>query len=237
MFKSIKCSSRTLTLLLCYPMLAIGQYWLIRGNELFPSLYDRLTLGARDWAGAHLVLTVSMLLLFKGYLAISDYVRPTRAAWMASYSVFLTAITVFVLIGQYAIDLALVEVFKLPREMAVQTLLNIRSNSLVRFLYLEPGSPTGGFQRMLLPLVANALMGMAFWFSGKMPAWSAWVFSLAFCMTNFCAFTQVGFGGWLHTAGYLLYSVAFIPVALGLWKSPVFSAPVQGSPRLDIQAS
>jgi hypothetical protein len=235
MFQPIKCTSRSLTLLLCYPILVVGQYWLQQGHEEMPLLYDRLTVGAREWIYAHLLLTVAMLLLFKAYLAISDYLRPTRGGWMASFAVFLTAISVFVMIGQYAIDLALVEIFKLPRELAVQTLEGIRANAVIRFLYLEPGSATGSFPLMLLPVLANVFMGMAFWFSGKMPSWSAWLFILAFGITNFCAFTQVGFGGWMHMAGYLLYSVAFIPVALGLWKKP--AVPGLGDRRLSMKAA
>jgi hypothetical protein len=139
---------------------------------------------------------------------------------MASFSVFLTAISVFVIIGQCAIDIALVEVYKMPRDMAEQTLQNIRDNPLIRVLFPETGSATGAFPRMLLLVLANVLMGMAFWFSGKVPAWSASVFSLAFCLINFCAFTQVGFGGSLHMTGYLPYSISFIPVAFGLWRKP-----------------
>jgi hypothetical protein len=220
MFRPIKCTSRTLTLLLCYPVLVLGQYWLTSAHQEYPVLYDKLTLGSRDWVYGHLVLTVAMLLLFKAYLAISDYLRPTRGAWMASFSVFTTAIFVFVMIGQYAINLALADIYRMPPAMAEQTLQHIRANPVIRFLYMEPGAATGGFQLMLLPVMANVLMGMAFWFSGKLPAWSAWVFSLAFCVTNFCAFTGIGYGGWIHMTGYLLYSVSFLPVAWGIWEKP-----------------
>ncbi len=227
MFKPIKCSSRTLTLLLGYPAFAIGQYWLFSLGQSYPQLYDRLTLGGGDWIKAHLLLTVSLLLLFKGYLAISDYLRPTKGGWMASLSVFLTAVSVFVMLGQYAINLVLVEVFKMPREMAEQTLTNIQSNPVIHFLYREPGSSIGGFQYMLLPVVANLLMGAAFFFSGKIPKWAVWTFFAAFLVTNFCDFTRLGFGGWMHYGGYLLYAISFVPVAFGLWHSaPRTAAPV-----------
>jgi hypothetical protein len=61
-------------------MLVLGQYWLLQGHKAMPLLHDRLTVGAQEWSYVHLVLTVAMLPLFKGYLAISDYLRPTRAA-------------------------------------------------------------------------------------------------------------------------------------------------------------
>jgi hypothetical protein len=229
MFKPIKCSSRTLTLLLGYPAFAIGQYWLFSLSKSYPELYDRLTLGGGDWIKAHLLLTVSLLLLFKGYLAISDYLRPTKGGWMASLSVFLTAVSVFVMLGQYAINLVLVEVFKMPRQMAEQTLANIQSNPVIHFLYREPGSSIGGFQFMLLPVVANLLMGSAFVFSGKIPRWAIVSFFAAFLITNFCDFTRLGFGGWIHYTGYILYAVSFVPVAFGLWNSAPrpLSAPAQ----------
>lgn len=225
MFKPIKCSSRTLTLLLGYPAFAMGQYWLFSMSQDYPQLYERLTLGSGDWVKAHLLLTVSLLLLFKGYLAISDYLRPTKGGWMASLSVFLTAVSVFVMLGQYAINLVLVEVFKMPRAMAEQTLANIQANPVIQFLYREPGSSIGGFQYMLLPVVANLLMGSAFLFSGKIPKWAFWTFLAAFLVTNFCDFTRLGFGGWMHYAGYFLYAISFIPVAFGLWKSAPKAKP------------
>lgn len=221
MFRPIKCSSRTLTLLIAYPLFAAGQLWLYSSHVQMPALRDRLTIGSADWVNAHLILIVSLLLIIKAYLAISDYLRPTKGGWMASLAVFLTAISVFVLLGQYIIDVVMVEVFRLPTDMAEQTMARIQGNKVLSALFTGESSLLHIFQVVDLPLVANALMGAAFIFSKKIPRWAIWVYFIAFFLSNFGGLLHAEYGVLIKRASYVLFSVAFFPVAIGLWKKPV----------------
>jgi hypothetical protein len=218
MFQPIKCSSRSLTLLACYPVFAIGQLWLYMSSVRLPAMQDRLTTGASDWVNAHLLLIVSLALIIKAYLAISDYLRPTRGGWMASLAVFITAVSIFALLGKYTVDLVLVEVFRLPPDLAQQTLERIQGNAVIGALFIGPASLINVFRIIELPMVANLLLGAAFIFSGKIPRWAIGVFIIAFFLSNFGMLLHPVYGMFIKNASYMLYSVAFFPVATGLWK-------------------
>lgn len=220
MFHPIKCSSRTLTLLIAYPFFAAGQLWLYFSKVSMPELSDRLTIGSSDWVNAHLLLIISLLLIIKAYLAISDYLRPTKGGWMASLAVFLTAITVFVLLGQYIIDLVFVEVFRLPKDLAQQTMERIQANPVLSALFTGDSSLLNIFRVVDLPLVANALLGASFIASKKIPRWAIWVYFIAFFLSNFGRLLHPEYGILIKRSSYVLFSVAFYPVAIGLWKKP-----------------
>lgn len=218
MFQPIKCSSRSLTLLACYPVFAIGQIWLYRASERLPAMQDRLTTGAADWVNAHLLLIVSLALIIKAYLAISDYLRPTRGGWMASLAVFLTAVSIFTLLGKYTVNLALVEVFRLPPDLAQQTMERIQGNAVISALFTGSSSLINILRIIELPMLANILLGAAFITSGKIPRWAVLVFIAAFLLSSFGAVLHPVYGMLIKNASYMLFSVAFLPVATGLWK-------------------
>lgn len=220
MFRPIKCSSRSLTLLACYPLFAIGQLWLYRSTQQMPALQDRLTTGASDWVNAHLLLIVSLALIIKAYLAISDYLRPTRGGWMASLAVFITAVSIFALLGRYTVDLVMVEVFKLPQDLAQQTLERIQGNAVISALFTGPNSLINVFRIIELPMIANILLGASFIASGKIPRWAILVFVTAFFLSSVGHLLNTSYGMLIKNLSYMLFSVSFLPVATGLWKKP-----------------
>jgi hypothetical protein len=220
MFQPIKYSSRSLTLLVCYPVFAIGQLWLYRSAQQMPDLNDRLTIGAADWVNAHLLLIVSLALIIKAYLAISDYLRPTRGGWMASLAVFLTAVSIFTLLGRYTVDLVMVEVFRLPQDLAQQTLERIEGNAVISALFTGPNSLINIFRIIELPMIANILLGAAFITCGKIPRWAIIVFITAFFLSSAGHLLHPTYGMLIKNVSYMLFSVSFLPVATGLWKKP-----------------
>jgi len=234
MFQPIKYSSRSLTLLACYPVFAIGQIWLYRASERLPAMQDRLTTGATEWVNAHLILIVSLALIIKAYLAISDYLRPTRGGWMASLAVFLTAVSIFALLGKYTVNLVMVEVFRLPPNLAIQTMERIQGNAVISALFTGSSSLINILRIIELPMLANILLGAAFITSGKIPRWAVLVYIAAFLLSSFGMVLHPVYGMLIKNASYVLFSVAFLPVATGLWKKtaavPAATASAVSSP-------
>jgi hypothetical protein len=218
MFQPIKCSSRSLTLLACYPVFAIGQIWLYRSAVRLPAMQDRLTVGAAEWVNAHLILIVSLALIIKAYLAISDYLRPTRGGWMASLAVFLTAVSIFTLLGKYTVNLVMVEVFRLPPNLALQTMERIQGNAVISALFTGSSSLINILRIIELPMLANILLGAAFVSSGKIPRWAILVFITAFFLSSAGHLLHPVYGPMIKNLSYVLFSLSFLPVATGLWK-------------------
>jgi hypothetical protein len=232
LFKPIKYSTSSLSLLACYPVFAIGQVWLLRLSERMNSVHEQLTAGGSAWINAHLLLIISLALIIKAYLAISEYLRPTGGGWAASFAVFFTALSIFALLGKYTVNLIMVEVFKLPKDLALLTMERIHGNAVISALFSGSSSLINILRIIELPMLANILLGIAFIASGKIPRWAIFVFLVALVLTSIGHLLHPIYGPWIRSFSYVLYSVSFLPIATGLWKKniPVSEATVSVAP-------
>jgi hypothetical protein len=119
----------------------------------------------------------------------------------------------------------MVEVFRLPPDLAQQTMERIQGNGVISALFTGSSSLINILRIIELPMLANILLGAAFITSGKIPRWAVLVYIAAFLLSSFGMVLHPVYGMLIKNTSYMLFSVAFLPVATGLWKkTPSVSA-------------
>jgi hypothetical protein len=128
MFTKLKSIFWVISILLCYPLYSVGQILLFVSKQNENEFYDRITRHPNDWINAHLILMAGIALMIPAYLAISNYLKDSKYFFFAELSTFFICISVFILLGQYTIDLCTVDLFSLPKEKSYEILDKIQND-------------------------------------------------------------------------------------------------------------
>src|ERR1700712_1443320 len=137
MFTKLKSIFWVVSMLLCYPLYSLGQILLFISRRNDNEFYDSITRHPDNWINSHLILMAGIILMIPAYLAINSYFKNSKCVFLADLATFFVCISVFVLFGQYTIDLCTVDFFMLPKEKSYEVLDKIQNDSLIKSLFYD----------------------------------------------------------------------------------------------------
>jgi hypothetical protein len=207
------------SIMLCYPFYAIGQLWLFIYDQKSADFYIKINKFTSDWTNSHLLLLLSIVLMIPAFMAIDRFLNQNRINIWSKASVFLISLAVFVLFGQFVIDLCLVEIFKLPKDQAYSLLENIKSNYIINALFYDNSQIFILFKFFDFALLAQIALGIALFKSKKMPTWALILFFIALMVTFLGILAHPVYGRIAKRFAYALFSVSFYPIAISLIKN------------------
>jgi hypothetical protein len=214
-FNKVKTYFLVFCLLSCYPLYSFGQMWLFVTDQQIDDFYQKITKHSADWINAHLILMLAIVLMIPAFLAINRYLK---SVW-SQISVFFISLSVFVLFGQFTIDLCLIEIFRLPEKQAYEVLENIQNNAVIKALFYDNSKLFFLFKFLDFALIAQITMGIALVKSNKIPKWALVIFFIALLLTFLGILFHPIYGRIIKRVSYSLFSVSFIPIAIALFQS------------------
>lgn len=122
-------------MLLSYPLYSLGQIYLFISKQKESDFYNLLNKYPNEWITAHIFLIISLVLLIPAFIGLCNYFKNTRSYIYIQVSTLFMIVSIFPLFGQFTIDLCLIELFKMPREVAYQALDKIQNNFLISSLF------------------------------------------------------------------------------------------------------
>jgi hypothetical protein len=219
-FTTIKRYFQAMSLLCCFTLYAIGQIWLFITDRKEEEFYDVVTKHTGNWVNAHLVLMLSLLFMIPAYDAIRNHLSGSKHLYWADLNVFFTCIWVFVLFGQFTIDLCIVEIFTLPQEQAYAMLDKLQANYIIKALFYDNSKLFFLFKIFDLAMLAQISLGIAMIVSRKIPKWAWILFFVTLVLTTFSILIHPVYGRIIKRLSYALFSVSFLPVAISLIRKP-----------------
>lgn len=218
MFTKFKNSFWAISILCCYPLYAIGQMWLFISNQQEGDFYKLITLHSHAWINAHLILMLSVLLLIPAFLGISQYVKDSKYHPWANMGTFFVCLAVFVLLGQFTIDLCLVDIFSLPEDKAYAVLDKIQANATIKPLFYDNSKIFFLFKIVDFWSLAHICLLTGLVLAKRLPKWAVIVFFLAMLLTTFAILIHPVYGRIIKRCSYALFSVALLPIAMNMWR-------------------
>lgn len=215
-FKKAENYFYALSILLCYPLYAIGQIWLFIYDQKSDDFYLKINKFTSDWTNSHLLLLLSITLMIPAFIAINRFLNQDKINIWSKISVFFISLSVVVLFGQFTIDLCLIEIGKLPENQAYQIIDSIQSNSIIKALFYDNSQIFILFKFLDFALIAQITMGIALLKSKKMPKWALALFFVALLITFFGILIHPVYGRIAKRFAYSLFSISFLPIAISL---------------------
>jgi hypothetical protein len=218
MFAKLKNSFWAISIVCCYPLYAIGQMWLFISDRQEGDFYKLITQHGNAWVNAHLILMLSLLLLIPAYLAINNYLKDSKGYYWGNLGTFFLCLAVFVLFGQFTIDLCLVDIFHLPEDKAYAVLDNIQANAIIKPLFYDNSKIFFLFKIVDFWSLAHICIITGLILAKKLPKWAVVIFILAMLFTTFAILIHPVYGRIIKRCSYALFSVSLLPIALQLLK-------------------
>jgi putative Mn2+ efflux pump MntP len=200
-------------LLICYPLYSIGQLWIFQSQRDQPDLYTSLSSDASPWVNAHILLILGIMSMIPAYLAISHYVRETKAKSWLDWSTLFLCLGTFVLFGQFTIDLIIPPVFSSTKDQGYTVLEQMQENPVVKALFYDNSQLFILFKFLDLNLLAQICLAVGLVLSKKLPKWALAVFFIALLATQLGMVLGPVYGRIIKRSGYALFSVSFLPIA------------------------
>lgn len=215
-FKTAENYFYVLSILLCYPLYAIGQLWLFIYDQKSDDFYLKINKFTSEWTNSHLLLLLSITLMIPAFIAINRFLNQDKINIWSKISVFFITLSVVVLFGQFTIDLCLIEICKLPENQAYQIIDNIQSNPIINALFYDNSQIFILFKYIDFALLSQITMGIALVKSKKMPKWALALFFVALLITFFGILIHPVYGRIAKRFAYSLFSISFLPIAISL---------------------
>ena len=152
------------------------------------------------------------------FIGLCNYFKNTRSYPYIQISTIFIILSIFPLFGQFTIDLCLIEIFKLPKEIAYQTLDKIQNNFLISSLFYNNSKLFFLFKYADLTLLGQIFLGIALFLSKKIPAWAKVIFLIALLLTQLGILIDPYYGRVIKRLSYSLISVSLIPIAVSILK-------------------
>lgn len=206
-------------LLVSFPLYAIGQIMLLAYDQTQRDFYLRLTKDSSGWVAAHLIVMLSLIMMIPAFIAIGAFLKNRKHPIWFGLSFFFTILFLFVMFGQYTIDLCLVEVFKLPRDQAHFVLERIQSNPVVEALFFDNSRLFHVLRYLDFWFLGQICLAGAFLVARKLPLWALTLFFMAMILTELGPLLFPVFGKTVRLLGYVFYSPAYVPIAVHLFKN------------------
>lgn len=219
MFIKIKNAFWAFCLLACFPLYALGQILLFIHEHNHKDFYVRLTKYSSSWISAHLVLMLSLLLMIPAYLAIGAFLKNRKYPVWFGLSFFFVILSIFVMFGQFTIDLCLVEIFKLPQESAFPLLEKMQSNRIIEPLFYDNSKLFFLFKYLDFWFLSQIFLAGAFLSARKLPKWELAIFFVALILTQLGPLVDPFYGKIVKRVGYALFSIAYFPIAAYIYKN------------------
>ncbi len=219
MFIQIKNAFWAFCLLACFPLYALGQILLFIHEHNHKDFYVGLTKYSTSWINAHLILMLSLLLMIPAYLAIGAFLKNRNYPVWFGLSFFFVILSIFVMFGQFTIDLCLVEVFKLPQDRAYFLLNKIQSNSIIEPLFYDNSKLFFLLKYLDFWFLSQIFLAGAFLSARKLPKWELAIFFTALILTQLGPLFDPFYGRIVKRVGYALFSVAYFPIAVYIYKN------------------
>lgn len=219
MFIQIKNAFWAFCLLACFPLYAFGQILLFIHEHNHKDFYLGITKYSSSWINAHLVLMLSLLLMIPAYLAIGAFLKNRNYPFWFGLSFLFVILSIFVMFGQFTIDLCLVEVFKLPQDKAYLLLGKIQSNSIIEPLFYDNSKLFFLFKYLDFWFLSQIFLAGAFLSARKLPKWELAIFFVALILTQLGPLFDPFYGRIVKRVGYALFSVAYFPIAVYIYKN------------------
>ena len=208
------------SILLSYPLYSIGQIFLFLSKRKDPDFYNLITKYPGEWITAHVFLMISLVLLVPAYISLCHYFKNSRSYSFIQLSTFFTILAVFVLFGQFTIDLCIVDIFKLPRETAYQTLNGIQNDPLISSLFYNNAKLFILFKYADLTLLGQLFLGITLLLSKRIPIWAKILFFVALILTQFGILIDPYYGRMIKRLSYSLISISLAPIAIEMLRRP-----------------
>ncbi|MFM9911893.1 MAG: hypothetical protein ACKVOW_21415 [Chitinophagaceae bacterium] len=208
-----------ISLVSCYTLYAVGQIWLFISKQQEEEFYTLVTKYSSDWINAHLILMLSLLLILPAYFAIKNYLRDCKRLYWIDLSIFFICLWVFVLFGQFTIDLCIVELFKLPQEKSYEILDQIQANTIINALFYNNSKLFILFKVFDFGMLAQLCLLIAMIVSRKIPKWAIVVFIAGLLLTTFGILLHPVYGRIIKRVSYSFFSISFLPIALYFLKN------------------
>jgi hypothetical protein len=107
----------------------------------------------------------------------------------------------------------LIEVFKLPKEAAYHILDKIQNNFPISALFYNNSKLFVLFKYADLTLLGHLFLGIALFFSKKIPVWAKVTFLIALLLTQLGILIDPYYGRIIKRLSYSFISVSLLPVA------------------------
>jgi hypothetical protein len=219
MFLQFKNAFWAFCLLACFPIYSVGQIMLFLHDQNQKDLYLSLTNDSSSWVNAHLVLMFSLLLMIPAYLAIGHFLRNRNYPIWFGLSFFFLILSIFMMFGQFTIDLCLVEIFKLPKDTAYLLMDKIQTNNVIEPLFYDNSKLFFLFKYLDFWFISQVFLAGAFLTARKLPKWELAIFFVALIITQLGPVIDPFYGKLLKRAGYCLFSFAYFPIAVYIIKN------------------
>lgn len=211
----------SISILLSYPLYSLGQIYLFTSKQKEADFYDLLNKYPNEWITAHIFLIISLLLLIPAFIGLCNYFKNTRSYNYIQVSTFFIILSIFPLLGQFALDLSFIEIFKLPKDMAYQTLDKIQNNFIISSLFYDNSRLFFLFKYADLTLLGQFFLGIALFISKKVPVWAKVIFLIALLLTQLGILIDPYYGRIIKRLSYSLISVSLFPVAINILKGTI----------------
>ena len=208
----------SISILLSYPLYSLGQIYLFISKQKEADFYDLLNKYPNEWIMAHIFLIVSLLLLIPAFIGLCNYFKNTRSYNYIQISTFFIILSIVPLLGQFTLDLSFIEVFKLPRDAAYQTLGKIQNNFVISSLFYNNSRLFFLLKYADLTLLGQIFLGIALFISKKVPVWAKVIFFIALLLTQLGILIDPYYGRIIKRLSYTLISVSLLPIAINILK-------------------
>ncbi|MBK8601423.1 MAG: hypothetical protein IPN80_13520 [Flavobacterium sp.] len=219
MFLQFKNAFWAFCLLACFPLYSLGQMLLFFHDQNHKDFYIGLTKYSSSWINSHLVLMLSLLLMIPAYLAIGTYLKNRNYPIWFGLSFFFLILCIFVMFGQFTIDLCLVEVAKLPEDKANLLVEKIQTNAVIEPLFYDNSKLSILFKYIDFWFLSQIFLAGAFFTARKLPKWELAIFFTALIITQLGPLLDPFYGKVLKRVGYSLFSFAYFPIAVSIFKN------------------
>lgn len=207
-----------ISILLSYPLYSLGQIYLFLSKQKEAEFYDLINKYPEEWVTAHIFLILSLTLLIPVFIALCEYFKNTTSYIYIQLSTLFILLSIFPLFGQFTIDLCLVEIFKLPKEIAYQTLNKIQNNPIINSLFYNNSKLFFLLKYADLTLLGQFFLGIALLLSKKVPVWTKILFFIALLLTQLGILIDPYYGRIIKRLSYSLISISLLPIALNILK-------------------
>ncbi len=219
MFTQIKNVFWAFCLLLCFPLYSLGQILLFIHDQNHQDFYKGIHDSSSSWVNSHLVLMIALLLMIPAYLAIGSFLKNRNYPIWFGLSFLFTILSIFVMFGQFTIDLCLVELFKLPQDQAYLLLDKIQANATIGALFFDNSKLFFLLRYLDFWFLGQICLAAAFLKARKLPKWALIVFFIALVLTQLGILFHPVYGKIIKRLSYSIYSVAYIPIAIYIFKN------------------
>ncbi len=219
MFLQFKNAFWAFCLLACFPLYALGQILLFVHDHNHKDFYIGITKYSSSWIASHLIMMLALLLMIPAYLAIGSFLKNRNYPIWFGLSFFFLILCIFVMFGQFTIDLCLVELFKLPQDKAYLILDKIQTNSVIEPLFYDNSKFFILFKYLDFWFLSQIFLAGAFLTARKLPKWELALFFVALIITQLGPLVDPFYGKIIKRAGYALFSFAYYPIAVYIFKN------------------